>query len=81
MATSSGELEHVANRHLRTVAQPMLDLKRLYWNCRPFKSDKRQGRCPYELLGLRLPITDRWQLLHTPLGDLAQQLSSSEVTI
>jgi hypothetical protein len=57
-------------RH-RTVTQPMLDLKRLYWNCRPFKSGKRRGRCPYELLGLRLPTTDWWQLLHTPLGDLA----------
>jgi hypothetical protein len=67
-------------RH-RTVTQPMLDLKRLYWNCRAFKSGKRQGRCPYELLGLRLPTTDWWQLLHTPLGDSAQQLSSSEVTI
>jgi hypothetical protein len=67
-------------RH-RTVTQPMLDLKRLYWNCRPFQSGKRQGRCPYELLGLRLPTTDWWQLLHTPLGDSAQQLSSSEVTI
>jgi hypothetical protein len=67
-------------RH-RTVTQPMLDLKRLYWNCRAFKSGKRQGRCPYELLGLRLPTTDWWQLLHTPLGNLTQQLSSSEVTI
>jgi len=67
-------------RH-RTVTQPMLDLKRLYWNCRAFKRGKRQGRCPYELLGLRLPTTDWWQLLHTPLGDLTQQLSSSEVTM
>jgi len=67
-------------RH-RTVTQPMLDLKRLYWNCRPFHSGKRKGRSPYELLGLRLPTTDWWQLLHTPLGDLTQQLSTSEVTI
>ena len=64
-------------RH-RTVTEPMLDLKRLYWNCRPFQSGKRRGRCPYELLGLRLPTTDWWQLLHT--ADSTQELSSSEVT-
>jgi hypothetical protein len=67
-------------RH-RTVTQPMLDLKRLYWNCRPFRSGKRRARSPYELLGLSLPTTDWWQLLHTPPADLAQQLSSSGVTI
>jgi len=49
-------------RH-RTVTQPMLDLKRLYWNCRPFRSGKRRARSPYELLGLTLPTTDWWQLL------------------
>ena len=62
-------------RH-RTVTQPMLDLKRLYWNCRPFPSGKRQSRCPYELLGLTLPTTDWWQLLHTPPEMLTQQVSS-----
>jgi hypothetical protein len=67
-------------RH-RTVTQPMLDLKRLYWNCRPFQSGKRRGTCPYELLGLRLPTTDWWQLLHTPLADSTQELSSSELAI
>jgi hypothetical protein len=67
-------------RH-RTVTQPMLDLKRLYWNCRPFQSGKRRGHCPYELLGLRLPTTDWWQLLHTSLADSTQELSSSELAI
>jgi hypothetical protein len=67
-------------RH-RTVTQPMLNLKRLSWNCRPFPSGKRQARCAYELLGLRLPTTDWWQLLHTPLADSTQELSSSAVTI
>lgn len=65
-------------RH-RTVTQPMLNLKRLYWNCRPLQSGKRRGRCPYDLLGLRLPTTDWWQLLHAPLADSTQQPSSSEV--
>ena len=67
-------------RH-RTVTQPMLDLKRLYWNCRPFRGGKRRGRSPYDLLGLTLPTTDWWQLLHTPPTDLTQELSSSGVTI
>jgi len=67
-------------RH-RTVTQPMLDLKRLYWNCRPFRSGKRRARSPYELPGLSLPTTDWWQLLHTPPANLTQQVSSSEVTI
>ena len=67
-------------RH-RTVTQPMLDLKRLYWNCRRFQSGKRRGACPYELLGLQLPTTDWWQLLRTPFADSTQELSSSGVTI
>jgi hypothetical protein len=76
----NGVLRMHQGRH-RTVTQPMLDLKRLYWNCRPFQSGKRRGRCPYELLGLRLPTTDWWELLHTALADSTQELSSSELTI
>lgn len=67
-------------RH-RTVTQPMLNLKRLYWNCRPFRSGKRRSHCPYDLLGLRLATTDWWQLLHTALADSTQELSSSGVTV
>jgi hypothetical protein len=67
-------------RH-RTVTQPLLDLKRLYWNCRRFRSGKRRARSPYELLGLSLPTTDWWQLLRTPGADLTQELSSSRVAI
>lgn len=44
-------------RH-RHVSQRMLDLKRLYWNCRVFHEGKRKGRSPYELLGLQLPASD-----------------------
>ena len=39
-------------RH-RHVSQGMLDLKRLYWNCRVFREGKRKGRSPYDLLGLK----------------------------
>lgn len=67
-------------RH-RTVTQPLLDLKRLYWNCRRFRSGKRRARSPYELLGLSLPTTDWWQLLRTPVADSTQELSSSRVAI
>jgi hypothetical protein len=50
------------SRH-RTITPGMLDLKRLYWNTRPFRGGKRKGRCPYEHLGLKLPTYDFWSLL------------------
>jgi hypothetical protein len=49
-------------RH-RKMTQGLLDLKRLYWNCRPLQTGKRRGRCPYEMLGVSLPSTDFWTLL------------------
>jgi hypothetical protein len=53
-------------RH-RKMTQGMLDLKRLYWNCRRPSSGRRKGQSPYELLGVALPSTDFWTLLaHTP---------------
>lgn len=55
-------------RH-RTVPQELLDLKRLYWNSRPFREGKRKGRCPYELLGLELPGFDFWTLLKMSLPE------------
>jgi hypothetical protein len=50
------------SRH-KTVTQGLLDLKRLYWNCRAFREGKRRGRCPYEHLGLKLPSYRFWDLL------------------
>ena len=50
------------SRH-RTMTQGMLDVKRLYWNCRVFLGGKRKGRCPYEHIGLKLPSYDFWSLL------------------
>jgi hypothetical protein len=49
-------------RH-RHVSQEMLDLKRVYWNCRVLREGKRKGRSPYELLGFKLPTSDWWQRL------------------
>jgi hypothetical protein len=62
-------------RH-RRMTQPMLDLKRLYWNCRPFRSGPRKDACPYRVLGLELPTYDFWELLHADPVRLAQQLST-----
>jgi hypothetical protein len=54
------------SRH-KTVTQGLLDLKRLYWNCRSFREGKRRGRCPYEHLGLKLPSYQFWDLLWRPI--------------
>jgi hypothetical protein len=62
-------------RH-RNLSQDLLDLKRLYWNCRTFVSGKRRNHCPYELLKLLLPTYDPWQLLQMDPEELKQQLSS-----
>jgi hypothetical protein len=65
-------------RH-RHLTQPLLDLKRLYWNGRVFASGQRRKRCPYEHLGLVLPSYDPWTLLQTDPRDLEQQLSTSRL--
>lgn len=65
-------------RH-RNLSQELLDLKRLYWNCRPFVAGKRRKHCPYEHLGLRLPCYDAWELLQMDPAALTQQLSTQEL--
>jgi hypothetical protein len=62
-------------RH-RNLTQALLDLKRLYWNCRSFVSGKREKRCPYQHLGLLLPTYDPWALLQMDPDVLQQQLST-----
>lgn len=63
------------SRH-RRMTQPMLDLKRLYWNSRPFRSGPRKDVCPYQRLGLRLPTYDFWELLQSDPEKLTQKLST-----
>ncbi len=63
------------SRH-RRMTQPMLDLKRLYWNCRAFRSGPRKDACPYRALGLELPTYDFWELLHADPARLTQLLST-----
>ena len=62
-------------RH-RSLSQGLLDLKRLYWNCRVFASGRRRKQCPYELLGVRLPTYDFHALLESNPEELAQKLST-----
>jgi len=66
-------------RH-RSLTQPLLDLKRLYWNCREFEDGKRRGRCPYQHLGLALPSYDFWELLQRSPDDLTlpEEVSTSK---
>lgn len=64
------------SRH-RRMTQPMLDLKRLYWNCRAFRSGPRKDTSPYEALGLELPTYDFWALLQSDPKELTQKLSTS----
>ena len=61
----------------RNLGQELLDLKRLSWNCRKFVEGKRKKRCPYELLGLKLPSYDPWALLQMGADELEKLLSSS----
>jgi hypothetical protein len=67
------------SRH-RRMTQPMLDLKRLYWNCHRFRSGPRKNVCPYQALGLELPTYDFWRLLHADPEELTQKLSTQENT-
>ena len=67
------------SRH-RRMTQPMLDLKRLYWNTHVFRSGPRKGLCPYLVLGLDLPTYDFWELLRSDPGRLTQELSTSRNT-
>jgi hypothetical protein len=64
------------SRH-KTMSQPMLNLKRLYWNCHRFGSGPRKDVCPYQRLGLELPAFDFWTLLQSDPMELAQKLSTS----
>jgi hypothetical protein len=58
------------------MTQRMLDLKRLYRNCRPYRSGPRKDVCPYRASGLELPTCDFWELLHADPVRLMQQLST-----
>ena len=63
-------------RH-RRLTQGLLDLKRLYWNTRRFRTGRRKGKSPYELLGLSLGEGAWWDLLQLSPEQLRGKLSAS----
>ena len=65
-------------RH-RRMTQGLLDLKRLYWNLRRFRTGHRKGEAPYGLLGLRLPEVSFGDLLKLTPDELQEQLSGQDV--
>ena len=62
-------------RH-RKMTQGLLDLKRLYWNPRRFRTGRRKDQTPYGLLGLRLPELSFWEFLKLTPEQLREQLSA-----
>ncbi len=60
-------------RH-RKMTQGLLDLKRLYWNCRAFRTGRRRRKSPYDLQGLSLPTRDWWELLRLAPEQVRRQL-------
>jgi hypothetical protein len=65
-------------RH-RKMTQGLLDLKRLYWNLRRFRTGRRKGQTPYGLLGLKLPEMSFGEFLKLTPDELKEQLSAKEV--
>jgi hypothetical protein len=63
-------------RH-RKMTQGLLDLKRLYWNLRRFRTGRRKGQTPYGLLGLKLPELSFWEFLKLTPEELREKLSAT----
>jgi len=64
------------SRH-RKVSQELLDLKRLYWNLRRFRTGRRKKTSPYQRLGVPLPADlSWWQLLQLTPDQLRSLLSA-----
>jgi len=61
-------------RH-RKMTQGLLDLKRLYWNLRRFRTGRRKDQTPYGLLGLNVPDLTFWEFLKLTPEELRQKLS------
>jgi hypothetical protein len=64
-------------RH-RRMTQELLDLKRLYWNLRRFRTGPRKDQTPYNLLGLKLPDLSFWEFLKLTPEELREKLSAQE---
>ena len=64
-------------RH-RKMTQGLLDLKRLYWNLRRFRTGRRKGQTPYGLLALELPDLSFWEFLKLTPERLRETLSAQK---
>ena len=64
------------SRH-RKMTQGLLDLKRLYWNLRRFRTGHRKDQTPYGLLGLKVPELSFWEFLKLTPEQLREQLSAT----
>ncbi len=62
----------------RKLTQGLLDLKRLSWDLRRFRTGRRQGRTPSGLLGVKLPELSIRELLELTPDQLRQQLSAAD---
>jgi hypothetical protein len=62
-------------RH-RKMTQGLLDLKRLYWNLRRFRTGRRKDQTPYGLLGFGLPDLSFWEFLKLTPEELREKLST-----
>ena len=63
----------------RKLTQGLLDLKRLYWNCRTFRTGHRRGSTPYQRLGVPWPEGLRWwDVLKLTPEQLRQRLSTTK---
>lgn len=62
-------------RRQKRLTQGLLDLQRLSWNMREFRSGKRKGMSPYRRLGLVLPRHRWWTLLKLTPEQLKEQMS------
>jgi hypothetical protein len=74
----NGVLRMHQSRH-KTVTQGLLDLKRLYWNLRRFRTGRRKGQTPYGLLGLKVPGLSSGEFLELTPDELREQLSAQKV--
>jgi hypothetical protein len=69
------------SRH-RKMTQELLDLKRLYWNLRKFRTGRRRKTSPYERLGVPLPADlSWWQLLQLSPDQLRSLLSAQPTAL
>jgi hypothetical protein len=64
-------------RH-RRMTQELLDLKRLYWNLRRFRTGPRRDQTPSNLLGLKLPDLNFWEFLKLTPEELREKLSAQK---